>query len=74
MFYCKHGNTPSPMQIQHFFHFSLEENQATVTIRTTSMKLTGTDRQMDGWTDGCKDSGTDGQDHVLSQAGALTKN
>ena len=37
------------------------------------MKLTGTGRQADSWTDGQIDGQTDGQDQVLSQADALTK-
>ena len=39
----------------------------------TTLKLTGTDRQEDRGTGGQADRRTDGQDHVLSQADALSK-
>ena len=37
------------------------------------MKLSGTDGQSDRQSDGQMDGQVDGQDHVLSQADALTK-
>ena len=53
-------------QTKKWPHGGSSQSVAQLQRRTMAMKLTGTDRQADRQ--------TDGQDHVLSQADALTKN